>query len=414
MSLSLQDAQAIASTAQRLGVDPRSLGALMEMESGLRTDVWGGAGKQYYGLIQFGPEARNEVGLPMKPMTIAEQMPYVEKYFQQRGFTPGKHGTTELYRTVLVGNPRQSGTDSFGTNSDAAAKRMMPGGDLYQRFSSKFEPVAQKIGAGPDRTTAASPQAASADDMGASLLKQIFGGGGSGLSMPGLDVPGLDDIGKAPGGMRFASVAGPLIAALPLLSSQDPAARQQMSQRLSTEMANQALVSAHKTIAGLGMPEVPQLPGLTSGTNPALLEAEAQSNATPSQRGGQARPPGIQRTAYGDRVEFETPDGMRYRLIHGMKDLKTGTYVQGGWGPQGPTQYGDHFDIARADGGYFDRSALDKFALVDGKPLSTGLTVEGGKFGASRDGGAREHRAWDFAFGKGARLQLANGARWLL
>jgi hypothetical protein len=60
-------------------------------------------------------------------MSIAEQMPYVEKYFQQRGFTPGKHGTTELYRTVLVGNPRQSGTDSFGTNSDKAAERMKPG-----------------------------------------------------------------------------------------------------------------------------------------------------------------------------------------------------------------------------------------------------------------------------------------------
>lgn len=138
MTLKSEDAVAIASTAQRLGVDPRTLGALFELESGTDPNIWGGAGGQYRGLIQFGPGARKEVGLPSGPMTISEQLPYVEKYFQQRGFQPGRHGPTELYRTVLVGNPGQSGTDSFGTNSDSAAKRMMPGGDLYQRFSSKF------------------------------------------------------------------------------------------------------------------------------------------------------------------------------------------------------------------------------------------------------------------------------------
>ena len=130
MALSTKDARAIALTAQGLGVDPRTLGALMELESGLDPNVWGGAGGKYRGLIQFGPGARKEVGLPDRPMSIAEQMPYVAKYFQQRGFTPGKHGPVELYRTVLVGNPHQSGTDSFGTNSDSAAKRMLPGGDF--------------------------------------------------------------------------------------------------------------------------------------------------------------------------------------------------------------------------------------------------------------------------------------------
>lgn len=413
MSLSLQDAQAIASTAQRLGVDPRTLGALMEMESGLDPNVWGGAGGKYRGLIQFGPEASREVGLPDRKMSIAEQMPFVERYFQQRGFTPGKHGTTELYRTVLVGNPRQSGTDSFGTNSDSAAKRMMPGGDLYQRFSGKFDPVAGKSAGGVDKPAASVNVPARSDGMSASLLKQIFGGGG-GFNQPELEVPGLGTIGKASGGMRFANIAAPLIAALPMLSAQDPVAGQLLSQKLSTDMANQALIGAHRAIASAGMPEAPQLPNLTGSTDQAAMGTEAQANSMPSQQGSQGRPPGIQKTAYGDRVEFETPDGTRYRLIHGTKDLKSGTYVQGGWGPQGPNQYGDHFDIARTDGGYFDRSVLDKFALVDGKPLSAGLTVEGGKFGASRDGGQRVHRAWDFAFGKGARLQLANGARWLL
>jgi hypothetical protein len=146
MTLSLEDAQAIAGAARRLGVDPRVLGGLMELESGVDPNIWGGAGGQYRGLIQFGPGARKEVGLPDGPMTISQQMPYVEKYFQQRGFQPGKHGPVELYRTVLVGNPNQSGTDSFGTNSDKAAQRMQSGGDLYKRFAAKFDPIASKLG----------------------------------------------------------------------------------------------------------------------------------------------------------------------------------------------------------------------------------------------------------------------------
>lgn len=90
----------------------------------------------------------------------------------------------------------------------------------------------------------------------------------------------------------------------------------------------------------------------------------------------------------------------------------SGRYIQGGWGPRGPNQYGAHFDIARQDASYFDRAALDRYVLVNGAPLSRGLTVSGGRFGASRDGGRREHRAWDYAFGQNAALTLTGGARW--
>lgn len=155
MSLTKQDALAIAQLGQRLGVDPYSLAGLMELESGIRPNVWGGAGKKYRGLIQFGPGARKEVGLPSRNMTVAEQIPYVEKYFKQRGFTPGKHGVTEMYRTVLVGNPYQSGRDTFGTESDSAAKRMLPGGDFYQRAKNKLD---RALGS-PLPATSATPSA---------------------------------------------------------------------------------------------------------------------------------------------------------------------------------------------------------------------------------------------------------------
>jgi len=91
----------------------------------------------------------------------------------------------------------------------------------------------------------------------------------------------------------------------------------------------------------------------------------------------------------------------------------SGRYVQGGIGPRGANQYGPHFDIARSDGSYFERGALDKYVLVNGKPLSSGVTVPGGQFGASRDGGSRTHRAWDYAFGGSASLSLTGGAKWL-
>ena len=58
----------------------------MELESNMDPNIIGGAGNNYRGLIQFGPGAR-QVGLPDGPMTISQQMPYVEKYFAQRGFT---------------------------------------------------------------------------------------------------------------------------------------------------------------------------------------------------------------------------------------------------------------------------------------------------------------------------------------
>ena len=158
MSINKEDALAVISSANRLGVAPGVLAGLMELESNMDPNIIGGAGNNYRGLIQFGPGAREEVGHPDGQMTITQQMPYVEKYFSQRGFTPGKHDATALYRTVLVGNPYQSGTDSFGTNSDSAAKRMMPGGDLYQRGKAKLEAgLGQSLGDTRSFTTPTAP-----------------------------------------------------------------------------------------------------------------------------------------------------------------------------------------------------------------------------------------------------------------
>ena len=132
-TLSPQDKAAFLQTSRNLGLNPYEFGGLIQLESGFRPNIWGGEGGNYRGLIQFGPGARQEVGLPSKDMTIAEQLPYVEKYFQSRGYKPGM-GIEKAYATVLVGNPGGSldAKDSNQTSVRGAAPRMKVGGDLYK------------------------------------------------------------------------------------------------------------------------------------------------------------------------------------------------------------------------------------------------------------------------------------------
>jgi hypothetical protein len=86
----------------------------------------------------------------------------------------------------------------------------------------------------------------------------------------------------------------------------------------------------------------------------------------------------------------------------------TGRYMQGN---VGPTSTGDHFHVMRRDGSYYGRSDLDKYVEVNGRPLSSGVTVPGGEYGAERSYGP--HSGRDYAFRKGASLGLMNGAQWI-
>lgn len=160
--LSPADRAAFLQTSKNLGLNPYEFGGLVQMESGFRPNVWGGAGGNYRGLIQFGPGARQEVGLPSKDMTIAEQLPYVEKYFQQRGYKPGM-GIEKAYATVLVGNPggNLDAKDSFGTSVSSASPRMKVGGDLYEAAQSVLGDVeipSQSLPTELPSSTASQPQ----------------------------------------------------------------------------------------------------------------------------------------------------------------------------------------------------------------------------------------------------------------
>ena len=139
------DREAIISAANDLGVDSRMLAALFHKESGLNPNIWGGDGKNYVGIIQFGKGARGETGLPSKAawrkMTIPEQMPYVIAYLRGRGYgskgtqIPGDHvgNIQRIYATILVGNPGGNidAPDSNNTTVRKSMKGFLPGGDHY-------------------------------------------------------------------------------------------------------------------------------------------------------------------------------------------------------------------------------------------------------------------------------------------
>lgn len=89
-------------------------------------------------------------------------------------------------------------------------------------------------------------------------------------------------------------------------------------------------------------------------------------------------------------------------------------YKVGGIGPSGPGHFGPHLDIKQDNGKFFSRNSLDNyvgFQTASGLlPVSSGVTVDGGQFGASRDGGARVHTGWDYAMPQGTKVVLRNGA----
>lgn len=90
-------------------------------------------------------------------------------------------------------------------------------------------------------------------------------------------------------------------------------------------------------------------------------------------------------------------------------------YKVSGYGPNGRTHFGPHIDAKMDDNSYFNRNYLDKYVEVNEGggwvPVGAGVTVAGGEFGASRDGGARVHTGWDYAFNDGAQVRLKGGAR---
>ncbi len=145
-NLSAADKAAIKATADRLGLDPYSFGAIIAKESSFDANITGGEGNNYYGLIQFGVPERREAGLDPekiknKSYTIPEQLPAVERWLRGRGFETGM-SPQKAYATILGGNPNAdiNAPDANNTTVANTTASLLPGGELYKYSQTVLGP----------------------------------------------------------------------------------------------------------------------------------------------------------------------------------------------------------------------------------------------------------------------------------
>lgn len=93
-----------ARVARALGVSTQDLLAAMSFETGgsFRTDIMGGAGGQYLGIIQFSPDNQKKYGLTQQS-GIKEQLDAVEDYLRSTGVRPGDT-LMQIYAAILSGS----------------------------------------------------------------------------------------------------------------------------------------------------------------------------------------------------------------------------------------------------------------------------------------------------------------------
>lgn len=119
--------QSVATTvASQLGLDPTEVAAVMSFESGGTFDPtkMGGAGNNYMGLIQFGPEERRTYGID-ENSTPQEWTSAILGFMQDRGFRKGM-GLEDFYSTILTGGPgRYDRQDANGTSVRNAIPRIL-------------------------------------------------------------------------------------------------------------------------------------------------------------------------------------------------------------------------------------------------------------------------------------------------
>ena len=131
--------QSIVKAAKELGISPIPLAAVIAQESSFRPSVVStdkATGKQYTGLIQFGPYEIKKYNI--KPnMTFEEQMVAVTSFLKDRGVQPG-HGAKEIYAAIFTGNVSNldkggaDWPDSNGTTVNKALPNLLSGGSKYK------------------------------------------------------------------------------------------------------------------------------------------------------------------------------------------------------------------------------------------------------------------------------------------
>jgi tape measure domain-containing protein len=127
-------AKALIAAASKLGVSPLDLATIISFETGgtFSPSIMGGAGGNYMGLIQFGPNERRQYGAHSGQSFEEQVQGPVVRYFQDRfknvGMSTQGADLLTLYRTVLGGNPKANinARDAFGTSAASGVGAMGP------------------------------------------------------------------------------------------------------------------------------------------------------------------------------------------------------------------------------------------------------------------------------------------------
>lgn len=162
------DYQALSALSQRLNVPPEWVAGVMYSESGMRPNKKNGLG--YQGLIQFGRDVLKEMFHltdaqvdNFAKLTVSQQLPYVEKYFNywkpesgypsrmvlyQATFVPGTiktkgtQNSTVLARKPNVPCPLASRGDIFCANAALSTDgKVITVGDLDKRIDERIKEV---------------------------------------------------------------------------------------------------------------------------------------------------------------------------------------------------------------------------------------------------------------------------------
>jgi len=194
--------EAIAATAQRLGIDSNDLATAISFETGGTFDP---ASKNPFssatGLIQFTEATAKWLGTStkaLKGMSFGDQMVYVEKYLKAMGVgKDGKTGLADIYNSIqgipasgyLKGSAEYEMNKSWDANGD---ERIMPDEAVTSR---KFQ--AHNRNYFPSARTASIPMPGASYPAGIGVLKvppapkvQLPVGGKKEWTVVGAGVPG--------------------------------------------------------------------------------------------------------------------------------------------------------------------------------------------------------------------------------
>lgn len=118
--VSKEKLKSIAAVAERIGVDPNHLAAVISFEtSGTFNPAIKNKGSSATGLIQFMEKTAKGLGTTtadLRRMSFDEQMLYVEKYFKQRGFQKGKSQTLGDVYGAVTGYGYKKGSRAYEQN----------------------------------------------------------------------------------------------------------------------------------------------------------------------------------------------------------------------------------------------------------------------------------------------------------